>query len=422
MSKRISVWFLIGVIIVTAALTFMITLLFGGTLVTASEAGEVVQATDKAVEEEKLTSAQITAKLTSKIRELMAYYDRYYVGELDVDDLVEGVAEGLVAYSGDKYGDYHPKEEYKELTANYSGEVVGIGVSVTYEADLGAIKILGVIDGGTAMEGGLLPNDIIVAVNGEDVAFVGYNQAVQNIRGEVGTTVTLTIARGENYGERFDVTLERRVVVSQSVTYDEIALESRADPIGLIRISEFNNRTPEQFKASVSQGLTNNVHGFIIDLRNNGGGTLDSVISMLDLMLPEGPIVRIQYKDGTETVYKSDVNAVSNRVPLIILVNGNTASAAELFTSTMRDYGRAIIVGENTYGKGTVQSLIRLSDGSGLRISTSMYAPPYSDNFEGVGIAPDVTVSLAAEYKNANLSQLAYENDAQLQAALNLYK
>ncbi len=421
MTKRISVWFLIGAVVVTSAVTFMTTLLFGGALVSAFEAdASQIQTAESG--EKKPSVSDITAALTAKIRELVIYYDRYYVGEIDVDKLVEGVAEGLVAYSGDKYGDYHPKDEYKSITTGYSGEFAGIGVSVSYDAEHGAIEILGVMDGGSALDAGILPNDLIIAVNGEAVSYLGYNQAVENIRGEVGTTLTLTIARGDDYSERFDVTLERRIVVTQSVTYDEISIPERKAPIGFIRVTEFNNKTFEQFKSAVSSGLTNDVYGFIIDLRNNGGGTLDSVVAMLDLILGEGPIVRIQYKNGEETVYKSDVNQLSRRMPIIILVNGNTASASELFTSALRDYGRAIIVGENTYGKGTVQTLIRLSDGSGLRLSTSMYAPPFSDNFEGVGLAPDIEVSLAPEYKNANLSTLAYENDAQLQAALSLYK
>ena len=419
MTKRISVWFLIGVVIVTATLTFMMTLLFGGSLVDAEEAVAVTTTEVSDGETEKLTADEITAKLTKKIRELMAYYDAYYVGELDADDLIEGVAEGLVAYSGDKYGDYHPKEEYQQLTSDYGGEFAGIGVSVAYNSKYLAIEILSVMNNSPALEAGLLPNDLIVAVAGEDVAFLGYNKAIENIRGEVGTTVTITVLRGET---KFDVTLTRQTVEEQSVVYDEIVSESLNDPIGYIRVTTFNEKTPAQFYEAIRSGLGSSVHGFIIDMRNNGGGTLNSVVSMLDYLLFEGPIVRIQYKSGEETVYKSNAYGLSSRVPIIVLVNGNTASAAELFTSSLRDYGRAIVVGETTYGKGTVQSIIRLSDGSALRISTAMYAPPFSDNFEGVGITPDVKVSLADEYKSTNLYKLAYENDAQLQAAVNLYK
>ena len=412
-----------GAVVVTATLTFMTTLLFGGSLVDAEEATSASVVESAAEETEKeLTAEEINEKLVAKITELMAYYNKYYVGELNVDDLVQGVAEGLVAYSGDKYGSYYTAEEYKEIMADYGGEFAGIGVTVAYNSKYFAIEILNVMDNSPALEAGLLPDDLIIAVNGEDVAYIGYNTAVSNIRGEIGTTVTLTIARGSDYSEKFDVVLTRAEVEEQSVTYEEIISKSVKQPIGYVRITTFNDKTPVQFKAAIGEGLTADVHGFIIDLRNNGGGTLSSVVQMLDMLLFEGPIVRIQYKSGEETVYKSDSYGVSTRYPIIILVNGNTASAAELFTSTLRDYGRAVIIGENTYGKGTVQSIIRLSDGSGLRFSTAMYAPPYSDNFEGVGIKPDITVSLADEYKSVNLYKLDYENDAQLKAAVELYK
>ena len=279
MTKRISVWVLIGAIIVTSAVTFMTTLLFGSSLVSASEtAVEQTEALEAA--QRKLTANEITSKLTAKIRELVIYYDRYYVGEIDVDKLVEGVAEGLVAYSGDKYGDYHPKEEYEAFNTKYSGEFAGIGVSVTYDAEHGAIEVLGVIDGGSALDAGILPNDLIIAVNGEAVAYLGYNQAVENIRGENGSTLTLTIARGENYSQRLEITLERRMISSQSVSYEEISIEEQNEPIGYIRVKEFTNTTYEQFRDAVSESITNNVYGLIIDLRNNGGGSYQFIAQL----------------------------------------------------------------------------------------------------------------------------------------------
>lgn len=419
MSKRISVFTAATLVVAVATVTFLCTLLFGGGLVYASDnvAAETTAAETAAKEP---TMDEIVKEISQKVTELAYYYSKYYVGTVDIDDIVEGVAEGFVAYSGDKYGQYHTAEEYKELTADYSGEFAGIGVTVSYNADYAAIEIMSVLPNSPALECGLLPNDLIIAVEGESIGYLGYNEAINCIRGEVGTTVTVAVVRNEDFSRRFDVTLTRRLVEEQTVTYKEIQTDFLKNPLAYISVTTFNNKTPEQFKNAIGDGTAANAHGYIIDMRNNGGGTLSSVLEMLDFLLPKGTMVRIQYKGGEETVYTSDANCLD--IPIVILVNGNTASAAELFTSSLRDYGKAFVVGEKTYGKGTVQTIIPLRGGSALRLSTSMYAPPFSDNFEGVGITPDVEVSLADEFKNVNIFNLEYENDAQLQAAVNMYK
>ena len=347
-------------------------------------------------------------------------YADYYVGDLNVDDLVEGAAHGFVAYTGDKYGAYHNAEDYAALREGYSGEFAGIGVSVVYNSDYAVIEVLNVMPNSPADEGGLLPSDFIIAVGGESVSSLGYNEAVAKVRGEVGTEVTLTIARGEDHAEQFDVTLTRRIVEEQSVTYEAIELPNLATPIAYIRLMDFNDTTASQFADAISRGAEDRAHGYIVDVRNNGGGELSSILEILDMLLPEGPLVRIQYKDGTEQVYESDADEF--KAPMVVLANGNTASAAELFVSALKDYQRAVVVGTVTYGKGTVQSLIPFEDGSALRISTSMYAPPYSDNYEGVGVVPDIESELDEQYRGINLFKLPHENDAQLQAALALYK
>ena len=430
MKKKISVWLALFLMIFACAITFQLTIVFGGVFAREDNIGEVpseyttTEATTAAPVEEppaELTlEAEIVQRASEKIAEIAALYAKYYVGDLNVDDLIEGVAEGFVAYTGDKYGAYHPEEEYKELTTGYSGEFAGIGVSVIYNSDYGAIEILNVMPDSPALDVDLQPDDLIIAVEGENVAEIGYNTAVNRIRGEIGTDVTVTIARGENYENIFEVTLTRRKVEEQSVTYEEIQVPGLLSPVAYIRLMDFNDKTAEQFSEALGEGTLSHARGYIVDLRNNGGGELSSILEILDMLLPEGPIVRIQYKDGTEKVYES--NAQSFNEPIVVLTNGNTASAAELFVSALRDYNKATVVGETTYGKGTVQSIIKLDDGAALRISTSMYAPPYSDNYEGIGITPDIAVSLADEYKNLNLFKLDYENDTQLQAAVKLFQ
>lgn len=427
MTKKISVWLTAVLMIFACAITFELTVVFGGIFsqyepeVNIPEATtDVTETTEPDVPEEPTFDEELHARVSEKVSEILSLYSRYYVGDINIDDVVEGAAEGVVAYMGDKYGDYHNAEEYTELTTSLSGEFAGVGISVIYNADYMAIELLQVMENSPALEAGLLPNDLIIKVNGEDVASIGYNEAINRIRGEIGTSVTVTVARGDNYEEIFDVTMTRRVVEQQSVTYELIKVEGVYRPIAYVRLLEFNQTSAAQLIEAIAHGQADMAHGFIIDLRNNGGGELNSVITMLDALLPEGPIVRIQYKDGTEKVYESDERCFKD--PIVVLTNGNTASASELFVAALRDYGNVIVVGETTYGKGTVQSLIPLGDGDALRVSTSMYLPPFSDNFEGIGVKPDIEVSLDDEYKNLNLFKIPHEKDAQLQAALNLYK
>lgn len=428
MTKKNSVWLTVLLIIIACAITFQLTVIFGDVFVRDRTIGEVpTEYTDSTGEPEgpgeilqKTPADEITERVSEKIYALAWLYTNYYVGELNIDDLVEGAAVGFAAYSGDKYGSYHSAEEYASLTEGYSGEFAGIGVSVSFDPDAYAIEILNVMPDSPALEVGLLPNDMIVGVGGVNITEIGYDEAVKRIRGEIGTEVTLTIARGEAYNEVFDVTVTRRKVEEQVVTYETIKVEGISRPVAHIRLLDFNDKTPEQFLEALAQGSSDAVHGYILDVRNNGGGELSSITEILDRLLPEGPIVRIQYKDGTEQVITSDKNDFSGTI--VVLANGNTASAAELFVAALRDYGKAIVVGTTTYGKGTVQTIVPFEDGSALRISSAMYAPPYSENYEGVGITPDVEADLADEYKSVNLFKLDHENDAQLQAALALFR
>ena len=451
MSKKISIWFATVLVVVASVITFQLTVIFSSANTTnvkdrfgvttkqdettaqdapivipdetGGSSGEGAVTPDEPTDEKRVyTADEIRAAVNRKLSTILAYYDRYYIGELELEAILDGVAEGFVAYSGDKYGQYHDAEEYSAVMGGYSGEFAGLGVHILENPIYGAIEIINVMPDGPAYEAGLLTNDLIIAVDGVTVWEIGYDEAINRVKGAEGTEVTLTIARGENYETQFDVTVVRRKVNEQSITYEEIELDSVAKPVAYIRILDFNAKTPEQFKEAVGEGRSNNVHGFIFDLRNNGGGTLSSVVDMLDYILPEGPIVRIKYGDGSEQVYTSDAyNFLSE--PVVVIVNRNTASAAELFTSSLRDYGKATpIIGETTYGKGTVQRIYPLGDGSALRLSISMYYPPFSDNFEGVGIEPDIKVSLADEFKYTNLFKLDHANDAQLQAALRVFQ
>ena len=425
MAKKISVGLTVFLIILTAALTFELTVVFGDVFFRSSPVGKVpasyTTAADPAPEEpsEQTFAEKVTARAADKIARLLSLYERYYVGELDEDLLVDGVCAGIVAYSGDRYGAYHDAKDMEELNSSYAGEFTGIGISVVYDAEMGALEILSVMPNTPAEENKLLPGDYIIGVEGADVLEIGYAEAIARIRGQDNTPVTLKIARGEPV-ETFDLTLTRRKVEEQSVDYEKLSVQGLSAPLAYIRLMDFNDKTAEQFIEALRQSNADRVHGVIIDVRDNGGGELKSIVTVLDALLPAGPIVRIRDKDGKEEIYNSDQTSFDR--PMIVLCNSRTASAAELFVSALKDYNKAVIVGTTTYGKGTVQSIIDLGDGPSLRLSTALYLPPYSDNFEGIGVTPDIEVEIDEEYRNVNLYKVPHDKDAQLQAAIAQYK
>ena len=250
-------------------------------------------------------------------------------------------------------------------------------------------------------------------VYGYDVAEIGYEAAVSKVRGEKGTKVQLTVAR-EGVNDYLEFEITRDEVTSSTVRvkiYDNVAV---------IKISNFYYSTPEEFKAAVAEVQKQGCDRIVFDLRNNLGGLLESIAGVLDYILPEGPIVRMIDANGKTSVINSDASCL--KMPMVVVVNNKTASAAELFTAALRDYGYATIVGTQTFGKGTVTSPHKLSDGSVIYISSELYYPPVSDNFEGVGLTPDVEVELNDEAKNTNLYKLPLEKDDQLKKAVEIIK
>lgn len=426
MSKKISVGLAAFLILLAAAITFELTVVFGKVFFRTAAVGEVpasyTEAASDAPEEpeEKSFTDEVMERVTEKVGKIVSYYENYYVGgELNIDDFVDGACAGVVAYSGDKYGAYHDVSDMEELSASYAGEFTGIGVSVVYNPTLGALEILNVMPNSPAADVELSAGDYIVSVDGEDILELGYAESVNRIHGAENTDVTLRIARGET-SEITEVTLTRRRVEELSVDYEALNVPGISAPLAYIRLMDFNDKTPEQFVAALQQSNADRVRGVIVDVRDNGGGELESILSILDALLPEGPIVRIQYKNGEEETYTSDKTCYER--PIIVLCNARTASAAELFVSALKDYNKAVVIGTTTYGKGTVQSIVSLGDGSALRISTAMYLPPFSDNYEGIGITPDIEVEIDEEYRYTNLYKIPHDQDAQLQAAIAQYK
>jgi carboxyl-terminal processing protease len=305
-----------------------------------------------------------------------------------------------------------PKDKFSVFLQENRGTMVGIGVRVIFDNDKNLIEVISVMPDSPAEAGGMLPGDYIYKVGSEYISELGYFASVEKIKGEKGTEVTLTVLRGSNYLEEKVMTFIRDEVNMQTVSSRKIN-----ENIGYIRILEFNKETPNEFISAMEELQHNGATQFIFDVRYNPGGDLDGIQKTLDYLLPEGPIIRIVYKDGHEEVKYSDANFVD--VPMIVLINENTASAAELFAAALRDYEKATLIGVKTYGKGTMQTILGLGDGSGLRISQYMYNPPYGDNYENIGVFPHIEVKLPEELlKEKNFYKLTDDEDTQLQAAI----
>lgn len=371
----------------------------------------------------QLTFMALSNKYQSELNELTVSQDMYaklaavdelyrtlYIGEIDEKTLTDNLIRGYVLGTGDKYAYYLDEEQFAEMMASNNAELQGIGIMVIYQNDL--IEIISVMPESPALEAGLEPGDIIAYVGGESVAELGYTAAVNRLQGEAGTLAEFTVQRGD---ELIDFSIERGYVNEQSVMYHVY----EPDPtIGIVKILSFNLGTPEQFKSACEELIAGGVTKFVFDVRYNPGGDLESITEILDYLLPEGPIVRIVDAEGNEDVRYSDASELD--MPMCVLVNSSTASAAELFSSALQDYDKAELVGTVTYGKGTMQTIIRLADNTGIGISYRMYNPPYSDNYEGVGVQPDYVVEMDESVADKNIYKITDAEDTQLQKAIEL--
>lgn len=343
-----------------------------------------------------------------KLIEVAELYDEYYLYDVDDALLAEALAEAYVYGNGDRFSSYYNTEAWAEQMANSAGNSVGIGVYVTYAPNLG-IRIVQVMKDGPASKADLQKGDVIVAIDGQDVTELDYEVAVDMVKGEVDSSVVLTILRGE---ETLDVSVVRGHYVAETV-YAEL-MEADGHKFGYINITEFLSEevTAKQFKNAVETLRKNGAQGLVFDVRDNPGGDLNAVCSMLDYLVPQGPIVRLSYAntDQVRTIYSYDSEV---DMPMVVLTNNNTASAAELFTSALRDYDKAKIIGQKTYGKGCGQTGQMTKDGSVVFITNFLYSPPYSDNYDGIGIVPDYEVALSEEWQNTNLFLVPHNDDAQ---------
>lgn len=325
-----------------------------------------------------------------KLGLLSALIDHYYLYEDEIDEqkLEEGIYAGYVSYLGDPYSYYYDKDATKELQESTSGEYSGIGAVLQVDKTSGLVRIVNVYKDSPAEKAGLRKDDLIEKVNDKDVAGVDLSEVVTWIRGEKGTEVTITVAREGEEGkyDELDLTAVRSNIEVETVYYE--MLDGK---VGYIAVSEFDDVTYEQFKEALNTLDEKGAKGMVVDLRDNPGGNLDIVCDMLDLMLPEGTVVYTKDKNDKREDYTSDEAHQYNK-PVSVLVNGSSASASEIFAGAMRDFKAAKIVGTTTYGKGVVQQIIDLKDGTCVKLTVAEYFTPSGDNINKKGITPDAEV------------------------------
>jgi len=311
-----------------------------------------------------------------------------YLDEVDQELLRESVIKGYVDGLGDPYSVYYNQEETIELLETTSGEFTGIGTVITQDPETGYTSIVTVYEDSPAEEAGLEAGDIFYKVNGEEVISLDIDQIVSKLRGEEGTDVDITVLRGSRF-EEFETTATRAVIEVVSIAY-----EMKDNNIGYIAVSAFEGTTLSQFEKALEDLKEQGMTGLVIDLRDNPGGNLSTVCDMADLILPAGRIVYTQTKDGAREFYYSD-DTRKLEMPLAVLINGNSASASEIFAGAIQDYEWGTIVGTTSFGKGIVQQLFQLPDGTCFKMTTSEYFTPNERNIHGIGIEPDIVV----EYK-----------------------
>ena len=351
-------------------------------------------------------SALSDTKTVQKLNYLESLINEEYLEEKEEDSLREGLYAGLMSGLNDPYSTYYTAEQYKELNTSNEGSYVGIGAVLQKDKDGGA-KIVQLYEGGSGEQAGLKKGDVLKAIDGEDVTEKETSDIASMIRESDKDSVSLTIQRDE---ETKEIKVEIRDVEIQTVSHEMLD-----DETGYIRISEFSEVTSNQYKKAFEDLQDKGMKKLVVDLRDNPGGLLTAVCDVLRQILPEGLIVYTEDKNGKKEEEKCDGKS-ELAMPLAVLVNGGSASASEIFAGAVKDYGIGTIVGTTTYGKGVVQTIQPLSDGSAVKITIAKYFTPKGNDINKKGIAPDVEAELSEDSKD--WTELTHEEDTQLQSAL----
>ena len=393
MSKGQKIYKAVMLVIVTALISSLVT------IIVVSERFASSTSVDKIAEGDGITGIETTL---AYIRTML---EEDYLGELDDTQMLEMAIKGYVVGVGDEYTVYYTPEEMNEQYETAMGNYVGIGIYMIVNYQEGTITVVEPMEGSPALAAGIKEGDLITKVDGEEVTPENVTNMSNKIKGEEGTKVKLEIKRGD---ETFEVEVERKTIEVSHINSRMIE-----DNIAYIQVTDFDGGAAKEFKENYEKLKSDGATSLIIDLRDNGGGVVDEAIDMLEMICDKGSTLLIETdKKGNEIVEKSEENPIID-IPIVVLVNGNSASASEIFAGALKDYNKATIIGTKTYGKGVIQTLTKLSDGSGLKMTTAEYCTPSRNKINKIGVEPNITVELPDD-----IEDLTDENDTQLQRAI----
>lgn len=319
-----------------------------------------------------------------KLSEIDFLARRYFYGEISDEELENAICKGYVSALDDKYATYLPTTDAKEKFDAFEGKSSGIGITLFEHPDTHAMYIISVSEGSPAHKAGMLSGDSIIFVGDVAVTKESFNECFSNLKGEIGDKIGVTVLRdGEE--KKLEITIDSFEL--QSIFYH------KTGDYGYIRITQFSENTVKQFERAVDALVKDGARGLIFDVMQNGGGTVDSVSEMLDYLLPEGDIISAEYAGGkSEVLYTSDKAEID--LPMVVLTDGHTASASELFAASIRDYDKGVLIGHTTYGKGVMQTTYKLDDGSSVKFTVAKFFSKSKTDFDGEGLKPDYEIKL----------------------------
>lgn len=360
-----------------------------------------------------VTLATVGVRDISKLDRLEGLIQECYIGEADEQELEDAAAVAMVKATGDRWSYYIPADEYSDHVEREENAYVGVGITIQPQEDESGFLILMVTEGGPAQEAGIEANDLLIGVEEQDIRDMSMDEVRELIRGKEGTKVALTVMRK---GEHMTLSVERRRI-EETVARGEML----GDGIGLVQIFNFDERCADESIEVIERLRSEGAKKLIFDVRNNPGGFADELVELLDYLLPEGDLFRSVSYDGKEQVDTSDADFLD--MPMAVLVNGDSYSAAEFFAAALQEYEAAIVVGEPTVGKGYYQNTIQLGDGSAVALSTGKYFTPKGNSLADVGVTPDVRAEVDEETAaNIYYGLCTTAEDPQIQAAVNALK